>query len=100
MTFRQALVLNAHIRKGEKGSLVVYANTFTHTEEDADGQEVENLSTHCGRGLAFPVRGVLPGRDVAGSQEAGVGEARLCRDAAAALRPRDRVTACKVHYKQ
>ena len=41
MTFKQALELNAHVRKGEKGSLVVYANTFTRTEEDADGQEVE-----------------------------------------------------------
>jgi len=26
MTFRQALELDAHVRKGEKGSLVVYAN--------------------------------------------------------------------------
>ena len=41
MTFKQALDLNAHVRKGEKGSLVVYANTFTRTEEDTDGQEVE-----------------------------------------------------------
>ena len=41
MTFKQALDLNAHVRKGEKGSLVVYANTFTRTEEDAEGQEVE-----------------------------------------------------------
>ena len=28
MTFNQAQELNAHVRKGEKGSLVVYANTF------------------------------------------------------------------------
>jgi antirestriction protein ArdC len=41
MTFKQALDLNAHIRKGEKGSLVVYANTFIRTEEDAGGQEIE-----------------------------------------------------------
>src|SRR5580658_7394786 len=27
MTFRQAGELNAHVRKGEKGSLVVFANT-------------------------------------------------------------------------
>jgi antirestriction protein ArdC len=26
MTYRQAGELNAHVRKGEKGSLVVYAN--------------------------------------------------------------------------
>jgi len=30
---QQALELNAHVRKGEKGSLVVYANTLTRTEE-------------------------------------------------------------------
>lgn len=41
MTFRQALALNAHVRKGEKGSPVVYANTFTRIEEDADGQEID-----------------------------------------------------------
>ena len=42
MTFKQASELAAHIRKGEKGSLVVYANTFSRTEEDAEGNEVEH----------------------------------------------------------
>ena len=32
MTFRQAKELGAHVRKGEKGELVVYANTITRTE--------------------------------------------------------------------
>jgi antirestriction protein ArdC len=41
MTFKQALELNAHVNKGEKGSLVVYANTITKTEDDGDGHEVE-----------------------------------------------------------
>lgn len=41
MTFKQALDLGAHVRKGEKGSTVVYANTFTRTEEDAEGNDVE-----------------------------------------------------------
>lgn len=41
MTFRQAKELGAHIRKGEKGSLVVYANTLTRTEEGDNGEEVE-----------------------------------------------------------
>jgi antirestriction protein ArdC len=41
MTFKQALELNAHVRKGEKGSLVVYANTITKTEDDGDGHEIE-----------------------------------------------------------
>jgi antirestriction protein ArdC len=30
MTFKQALELDAHVRKGERGSLVVFANTVTH----------------------------------------------------------------------
>lgn len=42
MTFRQAFELNAHVRKGEKGSLVVYANTIKRTEHDEDtGEDVE-----------------------------------------------------------
>jgi antirestriction protein ArdC len=41
MTFKQALELNAHVRKGEKGSLVVYANSITRTEEDDKGEETE-----------------------------------------------------------
>ncbi|MBS0155194.1 MAG: DUF1738 domain-containing protein [Nitrospira sp.] len=42
MTFKQALELNAHVRKGEKGSLVVYANSITQTETDeATGDETE-----------------------------------------------------------
>ena len=43
MTFRQAQELGAHVRKGEKGELVVYANTITRTEVDEDtGEEVEH----------------------------------------------------------
>jgi antirestriction protein ArdC len=41
MTFKQALELDAHVRKGEKGSLVVYANSITKTEDDGDGHEIE-----------------------------------------------------------
>ena len=41
MTFKQAQELNAHVRKGEKGSLVVYANSITKTEDDDAGDEVE-----------------------------------------------------------
>jgi antirestriction protein ArdC len=41
MTFKQALELDTYVRKGEKGSLVVYANTFTRTEKDADGLETD-----------------------------------------------------------
>ena len=41
MTFKQAAELNAHVRMGEKGSLVVYANSITRTEEDDKGEESE-----------------------------------------------------------
>lgn len=41
MTFRQARELGAHVRKGEKGSLVVYANSVTKTETTDSGEEVE-----------------------------------------------------------
>lgn len=41
MTFKQAQELGAHVRKGERGNPVVYANTITKTEEGADGSEEE-----------------------------------------------------------
>jgi antirestriction protein ArdC len=41
MTFKQAQELGAHVRKGEQGSLVVYANTITKTEEGENGQDEE-----------------------------------------------------------
>jgi len=39
MTFRQALALDAHVRKGERGSTVVYANQLIRTDTDDAGQE-------------------------------------------------------------
>jgi len=41
MTFKQTLELGGHVRKGEKGSPVVYANTIIRTEEGDDGQDEE-----------------------------------------------------------
>ena len=41
MTFKQAGELGGHVRKGESGSLVVYASRFTKTESDGRGGEVE-----------------------------------------------------------
>jgi antirestriction protein ArdC len=42
MTFRQAKELGGHVRKGESGSLVVYANAITRTEtDDQTGEESE-----------------------------------------------------------
>lgn len=41
MTFKQASELGAHVRKGESGSVVVYASRFTKTETDNHGDEIE-----------------------------------------------------------
>ena len=41
MTFKQANELGGHVRKGESGSIVIYASRFTKTETDAHGSEVE-----------------------------------------------------------
>jgi antirestriction protein ArdC len=41
VTFTQATALRAHVRKGEHGTLVVYADTFTRTETTDEGDEVE-----------------------------------------------------------
>jgi len=42
MTFRQAIELGGNVRKGEKGSPVVYANTISRNETDeATGDEAE-----------------------------------------------------------
>lgn len=41
MTFKQAVELNANVRKGEKGSLVVYANRLTRMEQTDAGEEFE-----------------------------------------------------------
>lgn len=41
ITFKQAQELGGHVRKGEKGSLVVYANKLTRTETDDKGEEIE-----------------------------------------------------------
>lgn len=39
MTFRQALALGGHVRKGERGSTVVYANTLIRTETSEEGED-------------------------------------------------------------
>ncbi|MCA9078637.1 MAG: DUF1738 domain-containing protein [Planctomycetaceae bacterium] len=41
LTFQQAKQLGGHVRKGEKGSTVVYASSFQKTETGTDGQEIE-----------------------------------------------------------
>jgi antirestriction protein ArdC len=47
MTFKQALELKANVRKGEHGSLVVYADKIIRTETTDTGEESE-------RAIPFP----------------------------------------------
>lgn len=42
ITYRQAAELGAHVRKGEKGTLVVYASKITRNETDENGNEFEH----------------------------------------------------------
>ena len=41
MTYKQAAELGGQVRKAEKGSLVVYADTFTRSATDNNGEDVE-----------------------------------------------------------
>lgn len=41
MTFKQANERGAHVKKGEHGSLVVFANSFTKTEQNDKGEDIE-----------------------------------------------------------
>ena len=41
ITFRQALALGGHVRKGEHGATVVYANRITRTEAGDNGEDIE-----------------------------------------------------------
>jgi antirestriction protein ArdC len=42
MTYRQASELGGQVRKGEHGSLVVYADRITKTEQNEAGEEIEH----------------------------------------------------------
>jgi antirestriction protein ArdC len=47
MTYRQACEsINSHVRKAEKSSLVIYANSITGTKEDEKGEESERGIHH------------------------------------------------------
>jgi antirestriction protein ArdC len=50
MTFKQAQEFKAHVRKGEQGSLVVYADKITRTETDADTGEESPQEIHYMKG--------------------------------------------------
>ena len=41
MTFKQALALGGHVRRGEHGSAIVYADRLIRTETDERGEDIE-----------------------------------------------------------
>jgi antirestriction protein ArdC len=43
MTYRQALELGAHVRQGEHGTTVVYADRIVRKDTDAAGHDVERV---------------------------------------------------------
>lgn len=43
MTFKQAQALGGHVKKGEHGTLVVYANKTIKTEQGAGGEDIERV---------------------------------------------------------
>lgn len=59
MTFRQATQLDGHIRKGTKGSLVVYADSLTRKETD-DMEIHWGLSKTFGTAQALEPMGTIP----------------------------------------
>src|SRR6266508_2562419 len=50
MTFKQAIALGGGVHKGEKGSLVVYADSITRTETDAESGEINARDIHFMKG--------------------------------------------------
>lgn len=41
LTFKQAIELGGHVRKGEAGELIVFASRITRTETSGEGEEIE-----------------------------------------------------------
>ena len=53
MTFRQAHELGGHVRKGEKGALVVCANTITRKAMKQDKRAIFTAAAHAQRAADF-----------------------------------------------
>jgi antirestriction protein ArdC len=73
MTFRQAIELGGHVRKGEKGSPVVYANAITKAETDeSTGDDIERTIPFLKAYTVFNVEQIedLPGHFYARAEPA------------------------------
>ena len=55
MTFKQAIELGGAVRKGETGSMVVFASRFTKAEADGHGGEIEREIPVLERGPLTPI---------------------------------------------
>jgi len=82
LTFKQTLDVGGHVKKGETGELVVYADRITRTETDRKGEEVE-------REIPF-----LKGYTVFNVEQCeGLPSHYTARPAASALLPQQRIEA-------
>jgi antirestriction protein ArdC len=82
MTFKQALEFEAHVRKGEQGSLVVYADKIIRTETDAEsGEEAERAIPFMKGYTVFNVEQIdgLPERFYAKAEPRGETVLRIAR---------------------
>jgi antirestriction protein ArdC len=82
MTFKQALEFKAHVRKGEQGSLVVYADKIIRTETDAQtGEESEHAIPFMKGYTVFNVEQIdgLPERFYAKAERRGETVQRIAR---------------------
>jgi antirestriction protein ArdC len=79
MTYKQASEIGAQVRKGEQGSLVVYADRFTKKETDDQGAESEREIPFMKGYTVFNVEQIdgLPAQYVAKPQESAVPMARI-----------------------
>lgn len=81
MTFKQALELGAHVRKGEKGTQVVYANAITRNETDENGEEQERRIPFLKAYVVFNIEQIegLPAHYTATAAPRLNAEARIAR---------------------
>lgn len=89
MTYKQAEALQAHVRKGERGSMVVYADRFTKTDVNDRGEQIgadpvmaANVTPYFHRGGACHLLKFArppPGSDDRGSSRVGR-QHSLCDD--------------------
>jgi len=81
MTFKQAQQLGATVRKGERGSMVVFADRFTKTETDDAGQAVEREIPFMKGFTVFNVEQIdgLPPNEHAKAQEPAEPVARIAQ---------------------